>query len=181
MHYRTLISILFVLGVAILGASMRPSAAAPANQLYLPLMSCPLCTRNGVPLPPPPDLDEVQPVRRELLALVNAARTEAGCPAAAEDPLIMRVTQEWSIYMATNRVYHHASPDWYIERGAYYAYVENIGPATTAQRQFEMWWLSINHRDNMLFCDLPDVDYVMGVGYYEGNWTFSLGWHWHER
>jgi hypothetical protein len=80
--------------------------------------------------------------------------------------------------MATNRVYHHAPPEWYIERGAYYAYAENIGPANEdAQRQFYMWSLSPSHNGNMLFCDLPDVDYVMGVGYYDGNWTFNLGWH----
>ncbi len=171
--------LLISFAVVLLGFGLRPSAAAAINQIYLPVINCPTCN-GSVPVSPSPtpDLDTVEPVRRELLALVNAARAEVGCPAAREDPLLMRITQEWSVYRATVADLGHASNEWYISRGAGYAQLENIGGAhADATHMFNGWMNSPGHRINMLTCYPEAYGYVMGVGYFDNKWTFAIGWH----
>jgi uncharacterized protein YkwD len=170
--------LLTAFAVLLLGFGPRSGVAAPNNHVYLPLLNCPTCAGSAPVTPTPtPDLDSVDPVRRELLALVNTARAEAGCPAAREDPLLMRITQEWSVYMAVNYIFGHSPDDWYINRGADYVHSENIGGTSRdAHYMFSGWMASPNHRGNLLACPLIDTDYVMGVGHIDSNWTFAIGW-----
>lgn len=165
--------------LVVLALSLHIGIAATPTRVYLPLLSCPTCNGAQPVLPTPtPDPTAVDPVRRELLALVNAARVEAGCPAAREDPLLMQATQEWSVYMERNNVYEHAPEEWYINLGVDYAKLENIGSANSdAQRMVTIWMNSPNHFNNMIYCDETNVEYVIGVGYFDGNWTLNLAWH----
>jgi uncharacterized protein YkwD len=179
----TILPILMLILVGLLALTAR--AAMPAAQIALPLLSCPGCagptpTRTpGLPTPEPSEY------AMEAVRLINEARLAAGCPAAVPHPALMAATQEWSEYMASSGIYHHAPSEHYSKAPYFYdgGVLENIGGGYSSQDIVDAWLDSPIHKSNVEFCYSPnnpsynpDRIYDIGVGYSNGYWIMALGW-----
>ena len=118
----------------------------------------------------------------QVLALVNAARAEAGCGALTADSGLAAVARAHSADMRDRDYFSHTSPEGLspfdrAERaGVDYSRAENIafGQADAAA-VMEAWLESPGHRENILDCGLTKL----GVGVAEGTggpwWTQLFG------
>lgn len=116
---------------------------------------------------------------QEVLALTNAQRTGAGCPALTWNATLASVARAHSQDMATNNYFDHNTPSGTTPEqritAAGYTYTqmaENIaaGQATPAD-VMASWMASAGHKANILNCGLTQL----GVGYATGG---SSGWYW---
>lgn len=175
LHIRTALLAL----VALLALSVAGAHAQSTNQpysVYLPIV------KDGRTPIEQPTVDTLA-LRREVIRLVNEYRVANGCPAAAENPILMSAAQEWSDYMQANNLWEHSSvkfPQWYKDRGYVPGAQENLGRGyETPQEVVTGWKNSPNHNRTLLWCYYADQGYVydLGVGLNGRLWTLALGEH----
>ena len=123
------------------------------------------------PAPPPPAgaVDQV-------VALVNAARADAGCGALQIDGRIVDAAQAHSDDMAANDYFSHDSLDGrsFADRVRAAGYPspggENIAQGQrSAQAVHDAWMNSSGHRANILNCGFTTI----GIGLHQGSWTWT--------
>ena len=172
-------------------ADVRSAGAAGALRTELDAGRIPT-TRNGgqtaEPAPPPPAESTplappaADPAEAEVLALVNAERSGAGCPAIAWDETLAQVARLHSADMAARDYMDHTNPDGLspFDRAAAAgttASAENIAAGQqTAADVMASWMASPGHRANILNCSLTRLG--VGVGYggsYGITWTQLFG------
>jgi len=122
---------------------------------------------------------------QQMLTLVNAERSKAGCKPVRLDSRLNAAASKHSTDMATNNYFSHTSRDGrsFVTRikaeGYPTARSENIAAGnTTAQATFTQWMNSAGHKRNILDCTAKD----MGVGAatnsratYRTYWTQDFG------
>lgn len=122
---------------------------------------------------------------QQMLTLVNAERTKAGCQPVRLDARLNAAATKHSQDMAKNNFFSHTGRDGStfvtrIKREGYTApRSENIAAGnTTAQATMRQWMNSTGHRRNILDCTAKD----MGVGVassptstYRTYWTQDFG------
>lgn len=139
-------------------------AQAPAPEPTTPEASPPTTPSSASPSPTrtAPSLEQ------QVLDLVNAERTKAGCAPVRLDAKLHTAAQKHAQDMAARRYFDHTAPDGSgpsqrITAAGYRwsAWAENLnqGP-TTASSAVSNWMGSSVHRGNMLDCGLTH----MGVG-----------------
>lgn len=120
---------------------------------------------------------------RQVLALVNAERSKAGCAPVTADPKLTQLAQDFSDDMALRSFFDHLDPDgdtpW--ER-AEQAGIVNLGGENIARGQadaqavMDSWMNSSGHRANILNCGYK----TLGVGANFGEsgpwWTQDFGY-----
>jgi uncharacterized protein YkwD len=126
-------------------------------------------------------------VQEDVVALTNAERAKAGCPALRQDPALSTAAQRHSEDMAARNFFSHNGSDGStfvarMERAGYTRWTraaENIAAGQqTAADVVRTWMNSAGHRANILNCDLRDI----GVGHqyrqgtaYGHYWTQDFG------
>jgi uncharacterized protein YkwD len=108
------------------------------------------------------------PVQRQLLALVNRSRREAGCGVFSVDRRLIEAANDHAADMARRRYFAHDSPSGAGAgdrvRGAGYRwtrYGENIARGLgSAYDVYRSWMRSPEHRHNIIDCRLRQ----MGIG-----------------
>ncbi len=175
LHIRTALLAL----VALLALSVASTHAQSTSQPYAVYL--PMAMDGRTATQPPAD---TLAFRREVIRLVNEYRTANGCPAGAENAILMDATQAWSDYMLANNFYDHSSmvdPRWYKNYGYEPGAQENIGLGyETPQAVVDGWKNSPNHNRTLLWCYYANQGYVydLGVGVSGGRlWTLALGEH----
>ena len=134
------------------------------------------------PQPTQPPVDTLA-FRREVIRLVNDYRTANGCPAAAENAILMDAAQAWSDYMLTHNYFEHSSmidTEWYKNHGYSFGAQENVASgAITPDEVVTAWQNSPNHNRTLLWCYRASSGYVydLGVGLDGTYWTLALGEH----
>jgi uncharacterized protein YkwD len=122
---------------------------------------------------------------QQVLALVNTARSEAGCGPVRLDPRLNAAASKHSTDMATNDYFSHTGRNGstFVTRIAAEGYPtarsENIAAGNaTARATVTQWMNSAGHRRNILDCSAKD----MGVGVasnprstYRTYWTQDFG------
>lgn len=113
----------------------------------------------------------------QLLALTNAARTAAGCPALTVDPALTTAAAQQATDMVTRHYFDHRSPDGKgpadraLAAGYTGAVGENIAVGFSAPDAVMRGWLaSRGHRANIVNCAYS----VVGIGYDPG--TVTMQW-----
>lgn len=95
------------------------------------------------PAPVEPEPQPQPDVSAGLLALVNTARTEAGCLPLTEDPTLTAFAADWSATQAAAGTMSHSGGP----------YAENVAYGyETAAAVFDGWMNSPGHRANILEC-----------------------------
>ncbi|MEU0005669.1 CAP domain-containing protein [Streptomyces sp. NPDC006314] len=117
----------------------------------------------------------------EIVRLVNAERTKAGCQALALNPELTKAAQAHSADMAAHQNMSHtgsdgSSPGDRITRAGYAwsSYGENVAYGyATADQVMAGWMSSPGHRANILNCGFKEI----GVGLAQPNsyWTQDFG------
>lgn len=119
---------------------------------------------------------------RKVVALVNAARAEAGCQALRVDRRLRKAAYLHSRDMGRHHYFSHNSRNgdtpWDRIRAAGYTHpsAENIAEGqTTPTSVMDAWMHSEGHRDNILNCSYKAI----GVGLWKGGgtpvWTQDFG------
>jgi uncharacterized protein YkwD len=137
-------------------------------------------TTTTTPPPPPvvtttttstPPASQTQ----QVFALVNQARTQAGCKALADDPRLDTAAQQHSDDMADRDYFSHTTPEGVTfdkrETAAGYPSPggENIAAGqSSAQQVMTAWMNSSGHRANILNCSFVAI----GIG------LNTHGWYW---
>jgi uncharacterized protein YkwD len=164
-----------------LGRGPSPSSdvtapAAPPATSALPVTT----TTTTQPQPPPPTTDRPAPPPQtspaeEVVALVNKARVENGCPALQVDDRLATAATAHSADMSDRDYFSHTSPDGVtfdkriLNAGYPTPGAENIARGqTSAQSVMDAWMKSRGHRTNILNCKLTAI----GVG------LDTDGWYW---
>jgi uncharacterized protein YkwD len=120
--------------------------------------------------PTPPAVPAALGAEEQVLALVNAARAEAGCGALTGDGSLASVARAHSVDMRDRGFFSHVNPDGLdpydrAERAGLDARAENIAYGQqNAADVMEAWMDSSGHRANILDCELT----ALGVGVAEG-------------
>ncbi|MFD4671320.1 CAP domain-containing protein [Lentzea sp. NPDC058450] len=126
-------------------------------------------------------------VQEDVIALTNAERAKAGCPALRSNAALNTAAQRHSADMAAKNFMGHTGSDGStvvvrIERAGYTRWTraaENVAAGhTTAAAVVRGWMNSAGHRANILNCALKDI----GVGHqyragtkYGHYWTQDFG------
>lgn len=174
-----------VIALASLAGSVgaQPSPAAP-TRIYLPLVTA----------PPGIQTAEQQAMAAQILALINAERSRAGCSALAGDQKLTAAAQSHSRDMAANNFFNHRGSagttvsDRVTAAGYTWRSVgENIAAGYGDAAQVVAGWMaSPGHRANILNCayahsgigyvhDPNDGPLVSGDGPYYRYWTQVFG------
>jgi uncharacterized protein YkwD len=121
-------------------------------------------------------------VQENVIALTNAERAKAGCPALRTDPALSTAAQRHSEDMAARNFMGHTGSDGSnfvtrIERAGYTRWTraaENVAAGhQTAADVVRGWMNSAGHRANILNCALRDI----GVGHqFRQNTTYGHYW-----
>lgn len=113
--------------------------------------------------------------KAQVLAMVNNAREDAGCPDLHEDPRLDTSAQQHSSDMATRDYFSQVTPDGVTvdqrERSAGYTNPgnENIAEGqTSAQAAMHNWMHSAQYKYNILNCEYVAI----GIG------LDTRGWYW---
>ncbi len=172
------------------GASTAPGSAAPSSSSSPspspsspPSASSPSTeSSRSAPPPPSPAAPAADGTEAQVLALVNAERSAAGCAPVTADAGLAAVARAHSLDMRDRGFFDHVNPDGLdpfdrAERaGVTNARAENIawGQADAAA-VMASWMDSPGHRANILDCGLA----TMGVGVVTGTggpwWTQMFG------
>ncbi|MFJ8815147.1 CAP domain-containing protein [Amycolatopsis thermoflava] len=114
----------------------------------------------------------------QVLALVNAERTAAGCGPLSTDSRLATAAQKHSDDMSARGYFSHTTPEGvsFADRIKAAGYpspgAENIAKgSTTAEQTMEMWMNSDGHRRNILNCSYTKL----GVG------VAKSGWYWTQN
>jgi uncharacterized protein YkwD len=150
-------------------AAPPPTTAAPAPPPEPPPAPPTAPPTTVVPTPAPTPADQV-------VALVNAARADAGCGALVVDERLALAAQLHSDDMAANDYFSHVSLDGrtFVDRVRAAGYPEP-GGENIAQGQrgpaevHDAWMNSEGHRANILNCSFTAI----GVGLHAGSWTWT--------
>jgi uncharacterized protein YkwD len=149
------------------------SSAAPTTT------SAPTTTPTPPPTtttaPPAPDAG------RQVLALVNSARANAGCAPLRYDDRLVAAAQAHSTDMATRDYFSHTTPEGVdfatrIENAGYpNPGGENIAKGQrSADQVMQAWMNSPGHRANILNCGFTAIGVGLDTrGWY---WTQDFGW-----
>jgi uncharacterized protein YkwD len=145
------------------------NSLVPATVL-MGLLALGPCTESDPAAP-----DEQDSAIAEFTTLVNAARSNAGCPSLTWNAEVAGVAARHSQDMRDRNFFSHDNPDGQSPfdrlnraRITYRAAAENILMGTrSGQRAFEMWMDSPGHRANLLNCVYAEH----GVGTTETYWT----------
>ena len=132
------------------------------------------------PTTPPTDMSMVE----QVIALTNAERDAADCPALEANDNLMAAAQGHSDDMAANNFMSHTgsngSSPWDRMREAGYEYsraAENVAAGyRTAESVVDGWMNSSGHRRNILNCSLTEI----GVGY-ATNSDSDYGTYWTQK
>jgi uncharacterized YkwD family protein len=124
---------------------------------------------------PAPAADSISAQAKEVAALVNKERQNAGLPALALDEELSSVALVKAKDMIQQNYFSHTSPvygspfDMMKRFGiSYSAAGENIAKGQTSAAQVMQDWMnSQGHRDNILSSSYDSI----GVGYYQGAWV----------
>jgi uncharacterized protein YkwD len=133
----------------------------------------------------PPAAEAAASPAQQMLTLVNAERSKAGCAPVRLDSRLNAAASKHSTDMATNNYFSHTSRDGrsFVTRIKAEGYStprsENIAAGnSTAQATFSQWMNSSGHKRNILDCTAKD----MGVGVasnsrstYRTYWTQDFG------
>jgi len=133
----------------------------------------------------PPAAEAAASPAQEMLTLVNAERSKAGCAPVRLDARLNNAAAKHSTDMAANNYFSHTSRNGasFVTRIKAEGYPtprsENIAAGrTTAQATLTQWMNSAGHRRNILDCTAKD----MGVGVasnprstYRTYWTQDFG------
>ncbi len=121
-------------------------------------------------------------VQEDVIALTNAERAKAGCPALRTDQALSTAAQRHSEDMAARNFVGHTGSDGSnfvtrIERAGYTRWTraaENVAAGQqTAADVVRGWMNSAGHRANILNCALRDI----GVGHqFRQNTTYGHYW-----
>jgi len=133
-------------------------------QIHLPLVMTPDASIQTA---------EQQKMAKDLLVLVNAERSTAGCGPVRFDERLTTASQGHSRSMAEENYFGHVAPDGTTARGradavGYEGLIgENIAAGqSTAEQVMQGWMNSAGHRDNIMNCRYTQI----GIGYlYESN------------
>ncbi|GAA4830214.1 hypothetical protein GCM10023201_17380 [Actinomycetospora corticicola] len=113
-----------------------------------------------------------------VLALVNAARAEAGCGAVAGNAALDRAAADYAVLMARTGTFSHTGPDGsdFSERVRAAGYDdpggENIAQGQTSAHEVMTDWMnSPGHRRNILDCSFR----TLGVGEASDYWVQEFG------
>jgi uncharacterized protein YkwD len=147
----------------------KPSISEPATAGDDALASTPAPGTSPEPgggdtgKPPTPD----SKAAAEVVALVNAERAKAKCPGVKEDPRLVKVATEHSVWMASSDSFGHNSEDgsdpWKRAVSAGYGkpLAQNIAQGHgDAAAVMKSWLESAGHRANIVNCTANAV----GVG-----------------
>ncbi len=161
----------------------RPATTAPPAPATTQATTPPPPTTDP-PAPPPTDPPATTPpappppagAADQVVALVNAARADAGCGALRVDGRIVAAAQAHSDDMAANDYFSHDSLDGrsFADRVRAAGYPspggENIAQGQrSAQAVHDAWMNSSGHRANILNCGFTTI----GVGLHQGSWTWT--------
>ena len=152
-----------------------PTTAAPTTA---PPTTAPPPPPTTAPPPPPTTAPPAPPAGAtdQVVALVNAARAEAGCGPLRVDARVTAAAQGHSDDMAANDYFSHDSLDGrsFADRLRAAGYPspggENIAQGQrSAQAVHDAWMNSSGHRANILNCGFTTI----GVGLHQGTWTWT--------
>ncbi|WP_232832021.1 CAP domain-containing protein [Nocardiopsis sp. FIRDI 009] len=131
---------------------------------------------EGSGAPPAPLSDSAT---EQVVRLVNAERTDAGCGPLRVDDRLTAAAQEHSEDMDARNYVAHVNPDKETpaDRAARHGYrsygAENVAKGqTSAEQVMDDWMNSPGHRRNILNCGLVAI----GVGEANHAWTQVFGW-----
>lgn len=182
LHIRTaLVALVALLTLSVANAYAQSTSLPYAIYIPMALDGRP-ATQQPTPQPTQPPIDTLA-FRREVIRLVNEYRVANGCPAAAENPILMDAAQAWSDYMQANNLFEHSSvkfPQWYTSRGYTRDAQENIASGHISPEEVVTAWKnSPNHNRTLLWCYYAKQGYVydLGVGLNGRLWTLALGEH----
>ncbi|MCZ2848437.1 CAP domain-containing protein [Modestobacter sp. VKM Ac-2978] len=172
------------------GAPVPPPAAAAAvpppparAALPPPAPAAPPPAARAAPAPPAPAAPAAAPgPEGQVLALVNAERTSAGCAPVSADAGLAAVARAHSADMRDRGYFDHVTPEGLDPSararaaGIGYARAENIASGQPdAAAVMAAWMSSPGHRQNILNCQLR----TLGVGVATGSggpwWTQLFG------
>ena len=108
------------------------------------------------------------PIETRVLALINAQRAAAGCPALVLSPALQQAAQNYASAMATQNFFGHRAPNgagisqraWAVGY-RFHKLAENIAAGQkTPEAVVKTWMRSPGHRHNILSCGLQET----GIG-----------------
>ncbi|WP_434445965.1 CAP domain-containing protein [Lentzea sp. E54] len=121
-------------------------------------------------------------VQEDVIALTNAERAKAGCPALRQNAALSTAAQRHSQDMAAHNFMSHTGSDGSnfvtrIERAGYTRWTRAAENVAAGQRSaadvVRSWMNSAGHRANILNCNLRDI----GVGHqYRQSTTYGHYW-----
>ncbi|MFD3506774.1 CAP domain-containing protein [Nocardia sp. NPDC058666] len=123
-------------------------------------------------------------MRAQVLGLVNAERGQHGCAPLQEDSRLAAAAQAHADDMAARGYFSHSSPEGLAaaDRVAAAGYApaqivaENLaGGQQTAQDVVATWMGSVEHRANIVNCQLVDTGVGVGFGAQGPQWVQDFG------
>jgi uncharacterized protein YkwD len=158
-------------------AGATAGAAATAKASAKPSATAPRAATTAAASAPASAAAPASAVSARVLALVNAARSSAGCGALTVNAKLAKAAQDHSQDMADNKTMSHtgsdgSSPGDRITRAGYNwsSYGENVAYGyTTPESVMAGWMSSPGHKANILDCGFKEI----GVGFVQNGdyWT----------
>ncbi len=156
-----------------------PSRSPRATRTPSPSTAAPTATRTGSGSGGGSGSGSAE---QQVISLVNAERSKAGCGPLSENALLTKAAQGHSDDMAARNFFDHTNPDGdgpgerITAAGyAWSSYGENIAKGqTTAAQVMDAWMNSPGHRANILNCGFKEI----GVGLHTAGgpyWTQAFG------
>jgi uncharacterized protein YkwD len=179
-------------------ASHRPGPSASPSKTHASATPQPGGSGHSTAPQPAPTTKQATPVRTlsatappgegsadeaEVLSLVNAERSKAGCAPLQDDPKLDALAGAFSDDMAARGFFDHTDPDgrtpWDRAKAAGISNLggENIARGqATPQAVMDAWMNSPGHRANILDCDFKTLG--VGVHHCTGGpwWTEDFGY-----
>ena len=165
-------------GMTNAGPTTTVPPVPPTTAATVPATTVPPPPPPPTTAPPPtaPPAPPVVPPTDQVVALVNVARADHGCPALRIDDRLVAAAQAHSDDMGVNDYFSHDSLDGRtfadrIEAAGYPSPGgENIARGQRdAQAVHDAWMESSGHRANILNCEFTAI----GVGLHEATWTWT--------
>ena len=162
---------------SVTATTVPPTTVAPATATTAPPTTAPPATEPPASPPAPTTPAPAPSATDHVVALVNAARADAGCGALRNDDRLATAAQAHSDDMAANGYFSHTSQDGrtFADRIEAAGYAGSPGGENIAQGQrspqavHDAWMNSDGHRRNILDCGFTAI----GVGLHGGTWTWT--------
>jgi uncharacterized protein YkwD len=153
-----------------------PTTPSTTASPTTPVPTAPPATAPPTTAPPATPSPPVPAPDAQVVDLVNAARSDAGCGALRVDDRLVAAAQAHSDDMAAQDYFSHTSLDGrtFTDRVLAAGYPspggENIAQGQQGARAVhDAWMNSEGHRANILNCAFTAI----GVGLHEGTWTWT--------